>query len=308
MRNSLAVLVTAAAVASGLALAAPAQAAPTPVAAAASAPIQAAAVPPRNDSLNEPIYWVHGIMRENPPSANCAGTWNAAIGRYRALGARGPQHTVAYYTKDRSCNTRIGNFGNRAGNLDDIGKALAWDIYNRYTRRNISVDAVGHSMGGLIIRAAITGVQKKLRGWPPRLYVEDVVTFSTPHTGAGFARLCGGQCVDMRPGSAFLKWLSKNPQSTQGTDWTLLGAGDDDLVSWQSAVSNNPKAAGGMSAGHKVVFISKQGLEHGVIHKKTSGAYKSRYWNFYQNRWIVQNRGASPVVVARNASFFWRLW
>ena len=63
-----------------------------------------------------------------------------------------------------------------------------------------------------------------------------------------------------------------------------------------------------MLPGHKVVFISKQGLEHGVIHKKGTGLYKSRYWNFYQNRWINQARGLSPVHVGRNANFFWRLW
>lgn len=308
MRNQLAVLATALAVGAGLAVAAPATAAPaTAQAAAVPARAQAAAVPRRNDGLTEPIYWVHGIDRSSSPSWDCR-AWSAAIARYRALGARGTQHTVAYYTRDRNCNTRIGKFGNRANTVREIGRLLAWDIYNRYTRRNVSVDAVGHSMGGLIIRAAITGVQKRTRGFPPRLYLEDAVTISSPHTGAGWARLCGGACVDMRPGSAFLRWLNKNPQSTQGTDWTLIGAIDDNVVDWHAAVSTNTRAAGFLSAGHKVVFLGRQGLGHSVIYKKTSGAYKSRYWNFYQNRWIVQNRGASPIVVARNANFYWRLW
>ena len=321
MRRHLAVLASAASVAAGLALATPATAAPAPAVPTPAAPAGAdsmvgaavaalAAKPPkRADGLAEPIYWVHGVDMKGVASADCK-QWTDAINRYRGLGAKGPQHTVAFYTKDKNCNTDLGNFINKSGNIDDIGKALAWNIYNRYTKKNKSVDAVGHSMGGLIIRAAITGVQKKLKGWPPRLYVEDVVTLSTPHTGASLARLCGGQCNDMAPGSSFLKWLSKDPQSTQGTDWTLIGAHDDDVVSWKSATSDNKKSAGGMSAGHKVVFGSGQGIEHGSIYKKTSRApvYKLRYWNFHQNKWISQTKGASPVIVARNANYHWRTW
>jgi len=305
MRNTFAVLVTATVVASGLVLSAPVSAAPIQ---AAAAPLQAAAKPPRNNGLNEPIYWVHGWQKGDRPSANCATTWNPAINRYRALGARGAQHTVAYYKNDKSCNTRIGSFNNITS-IRELGRMLAWDIYNRYSRRNVSVDAVGHSMGGLIIRTAITGTQNRWSGFPPRLYVEDVTTISTPHTGSTPAALCGsGQCAQMKKGSAFLKTLTKNPQSAQGTDWTLIGSGDDDTVNWQSAVSSNSRAAGYIAAGHRVVYISKQGLEHSTIYKKTAGAYKLRYWNFYQNRWINQARGAAPVVVARNANFYWRNW
>ena len=307
----------AAAVMAGLALSVPAQAsvpaeAPAPVRTAVTEAAALKAAPVRNDGLNEPIYWVHGIRREKAHAFPCS-AWNQAIGRYRALRATGPQHTVAYYKNDRGCNTRIGSFkDHKSPGIRELGRRLAWDIYNRYTRRNVSVDAVGHSMGGLIIRAAITGVQKHTKGFPPRIYVEDAVTLSTPHLGATLARGCrGSQCADMRPGSGFLKWLSSNPQSSQGTDWTLLGSGDDNWVDWHSAVSqlrNYQQKAGWMSAGHKVVFYSGQKLEHDAMMKVNTGAYHSRYWNFYQKRWIEQRRGASPVVVARNANWYWRLW
>jgi triacylglycerol esterase/lipase EstA (alpha/beta hydrolase family) len=299
-----------AAVAATLALAAPADASAPPAAAVPASPVTTAAVkaPPRNDGLNEPIYWVHGIRREKNPSFPC-GEWGPAINRYRTLGAKGPQHTVAFYAKDRGCNTRIGSLtSDKSTGIKELGRRLAWDVYNRYTKRAVSVDAVGHSMGGLIIRAAITGVQKRTAGFPPRLYVEDVVTLSAPHTGAGWARLCtGSQCADLRPGSAFLRWLSSNPQSTQSTDWTLIGTADDDTVNWKSAVSFT-KSTGWMSAGHKVVFYSGQKLEHSTVYKATTGHYRSRYWNFYQGSWKEQARGASPIVVARNANYFWRLW
>jgi triacylglycerol esterase/lipase EstA (alpha/beta hydrolase family) len=44
---------------------------------------------------------------------------------------------------------------------------LGWEIYNRYSRYGIAVDVVGHSMGGLVIRAMLTGNQRHLSGWAP---------------------------------------------------------------------------------------------------------------------------------------------
>lgn len=296
----------------------PAVAAPAPAKAAVVKAAAAVKVPKRNDGLNEPIYFVHGIqVPKNPlklsPSADC-NEWAPAIKRYKQLGATSTHLiTVAYYKNDKNCNLRIGNFSNKQANLNDIARALANNIYNNFTKNGVSVDLVGHSMGGLIIRAAITGVQKHWAGFPPRLYVEDAVTFSTPHTGAGFAKLCAkvlGECKQMAPGSAFLKSLNSNPQSTQGTDWTLIGSKDDKVVNWTSALSTGTpnKEAGWISAGHKVVFAKGQGLGHSDIYKKTTGSYNSTYWNFYTNKWITQKKGAAPVVVARNADYYWRLW
>jgi hypothetical protein len=38
-------------------------------------------------------------------------------------------------------------------------------------------------MGGLVIRSALLIVQRNTPGWPPYLYVEDVITLATPHKG-----------------------------------------------------------------------------------------------------------------------------
>ena len=68
--------------------------------------------------------------------------------------------------------------------------------------------------------------------------------------------------------------------------------------------------AGWMNAGHKVVYENGQGIEHSSIYKKAAKApvYRLRYWNFHQGRWESQATGASPVIVARNANYFWRKW
>jgi hypothetical protein len=48
-----------------------------------------------------------------------------------------------------------------------------------------TVDVVGYSMGGLIIRGAITGTRNPPsgQGWPPYIYAEDVRRLATPHDG-----------------------------------------------------------------------------------------------------------------------------
>jgi pimeloyl-ACP methyl ester carboxylesterase len=309
MRKSLAVLAAAAVAASGLAVvaASPATAATTAVTAASSAP-------KRNDGLGEPIYFVHGIQASvtGHPKANC-NQWNTAIKAYKAGGHNSESNTVAYYKGDTNCNTRIGSYENGVG-VKELGRKLAWDIYNRYTKNGRSVDVVGHSMGGLIIRAAVTGVAKKEKNWPSKLYVEDAVTIGTPHTGTKWwAKACKLQaCKDMAPGSAFMKWLTPNPQSAQGTDWTVIGSADDKVVAWKSAISFNEKTAGSLKPGHKVVFSAGQGLGHSDTYVTASGAWNSFYWNQREgkkaNDFTNQAKGASPVVVARNANYYWRLW
>ncbi|MHC3455708.1 esterase/lipase family protein [Streptomyces prasinus] len=195
--------------------------------------------------------------------------------------------------------------GSAEVSLRTLGKKLAWDIYRRYSRHGKSVDIISHSMGGLIARAALTGVERKLQGWPPYLYVEDVATLGTPHAGAaiGYACLVGRQsrqCKQMRPGSAFLNWAAHNPQSTQGTDWTLIGARDDGLV--------------GMSAlrmrgvGHRVWYNGNNpGWNHGSLNEITTGRYRMVYENPPATA-VEDPNGAAPARAAMNSLYWWRNW
>jgi cytochrome c5 len=312
MRTRITVLLAAAAVASGLAVAAPAAAAPAVTLTANPAATAAAVkVPKRTDGLNKPIYFVHGIqIGKKIPVSDCH-SWDAAINRYKASGKVGTVRTVAYYQSDKNCNTRIASVVNQNTSIETLGKLLANNIYKNYSKKGIAVDAVGHSMGGLIIRAAITGVEKKTAGFPPKLFIEDVVTFDTPHTGTLVAKLCGfTECVQMRPGSALLKWLSKDPQSSVRTDWTLIGSKKDLVVPWNSAVSFS-HGVGSLSVGHKVIFLSGTGLSHSSIYKETGNSgYKLQYWNSAQNSqgWVTKNNWVSPVVMARNGNFYCLKW
>ncbi|GIE47410.1 hypothetical protein Ani05nite_09440 [Amorphoplanes nipponensis] len=304
MRQALlAIVAIAAAGAATLGVPSPAAQAATPTAARAATPaaeLRAAAGPRRNDSATEAVYFIHGFDSSRRGGGyNCGSYWKGALNGFRKGGWKGKLVTFGYYRTDRGCT--VEHPGTRSTPIRTVGQKLAWDIYNRYSRHGKSVDVVAHSMGGLVIRSALTQVQKRAKGWPPYLYVEDVTTISTPHTGTNWARRCTPvQCRDMRPRSGFLKGLYQSPQSRQGTDWTLIGASDDDVVTTGSAL--------GMKAGHKVIYAGKQGLEHGTLHNRATGSFKMRYWNYYAKKWSGWVRGAAPVVVAKNASYFWWKW
>jgi pimeloyl-ACP methyl ester carboxylesterase len=123
--------------------------------------------------------------------------------------------------------------------IEHLGYHLAWYVYDHYSRRGHPVYLVGHSMGGLVIRAMLTQFQAGVAGFPPRLIVPKVLTMSTPHEGAPKARTCvprfALQCAEMVPGSRFLRHLADAPQGTGGTRWALMGSAHDELVpDWSS--------------------------------------------------------------------------
>lgn len=263
----------------------------------------ASAAPTRNDSQSEAVYFVHGFDLSQSPGWDCGGYWTTAMNKFRSLGWTGTLHTVGFYAGDTNCSVRIAN-ASAYTSIQELGRIFAWDIYNRHSKSGRSVDIVAHSMGGLIARAAITGTARKLANWPPYIYVEDVVTIGTPHNGTGIARLCGyTQCTDMRPGSTFLNWLADNAQASGGTDWTMIGTEDDDVVPVASATTES----GG--AGHYVWYYAGQPLEHSQQYTNVNGSYRSVYWNYHTpGAWYYQAAGEDIITTAKNAAYYWYRW
>jgi hypothetical protein len=156
--------------------------------------------------------------------------------------------------------------------MEHLAYHLAWWFYDTYGTKKI--DVVAHSMGGLLVRYALTMVAMKDPNFPPALNIEDVVTLGTPHKGSSWA--CWGdttQEIELCPSSGLMKWLKANaqdPQGATGTDWTLIGADDDDAVS--------PSSATGMTANHKVEYPNDTGgtantaYEHSDYYQDDSGA------------------------------------
>jgi len=258
-------------------------------AAAVAAVLMLAAVPAaeaRTDSRTKPVYFVHGLDAFGDAGNDCSATWSTMVNTLRAWGHTGPLTTVKYYHGDTNCSAALDGYGSHAthyprtdahqngshdmdADIRHLGYHLAWMIYERDAKFGRHVDAVGHSMGGLIIRYALNRIQANDPAFPPYLYVEDVVTLGTPHSGSGYASWCGWayECQQMATGSSFMTWLASNapnPQADGGTDWTAMGSYDDGLVSAASATS--------MSAAHKVRYLGTMDVAHSDYQQRTSDA------------------------------------
>ena len=194
--------------------------------------------PSRTDGPAKRVLFLHGFAPWNDGFANCNGDyWRDALNLFTANGyARSKLTTIGFYQYDEACDMYTSNRGTTSNDtpIEDIAKAYAWTIYNNWSRYGIGVDIVAHSMGGLITRVAITGSRYNWAGFPPYLFVEDVVTLSTPH--GGHDNPCEGsdQCAQMWRASTFMTDYIEpygNPQSAGiGTDWTAIGSMYDSAV------------------------------------------------------------------------------
>jgi hypothetical protein len=289
--------------------------------------------PPRVNGLNKPIYFVHGYDIDGT-GIDVNDYWGIAINDFktdgdpaRLSGTLGRPWTWCYYGNDRNCD--LLSPGDRSVGIQELGKNLALEIYDHFSRFGDSVDVIAHSMGGLVIRAALTGVQNHEPGWPPYLYVEDVATLSTPHEGAPVTVLVGGlcgdadnqQCKDMRwsfdPASRsdFMNWVAENPQSAQGTDWTVIGFDDDWFIPAWSAYAQN--ATNRFT--HAAAYLGDQFLPKLNAHMlplwQTSGSYRLQFSDRGdgstlndRSSWYELDGDWDPIKLARQALFDQSAW
>jgi hypothetical protein len=260
----------------------------------------------RTNNRSKPIIFVHGLDAFFSSGNDC-NAWNPMTSALQSWGSTGTKVKVQYYAYDANCNYSVDHHGSHTKHyggtaehdvdnpnsqgfdtrIEHIAYHLAWMIYDHFSSLGITVDAVGHSMGGLIIRYAIAQSQRNHADFPPYLYVEDVVTLGTPHTGTGWAYGCwwSDQCGQMVPGSSFMNWLASyasNPQESGGTDWTTVGSDNDDLVSSSSA--------NGMDATHRVKYLSNMNVEHSdyLVDTSDSRTADVNYWD-RPGPWLAWN-------------------
>jgi len=238
----------------------------------------------RTDNRTKPVLFLHGLDAFGSAGNDCNATFGKMISQLRAWGYTGTLATVKYYAGDTNCTTSLDAAGSHSSfyartdahqngshdmdaDIRHLAYHLAWTIYNQYSSKGISIDLVGHSMGGLIIRSMLRYNQENNASFPPYLYVEDVVTLGTPHSGSGYAGWCGWafECQQMATGSSYLSDLAtnaKNPQGDGGTDWTTQGSYDDGYVSETSATA--------MDANHKVRYLGSMNIGHSDFMNDTS--------------------------------------
>ena len=197
---------------------------------------------PRPPAKDRPIIFIHGWSALGNGN-NCASSFGGLETSLRNAGFTGPMVTIAFYDSDTNCDVDLRDWGSISNSTSwrDLSKVFSRYVYETYTKKGIAVDVVGHSMGGLIVRGAVKGSQGKEAGFSGPLKVEDVVTLAAPHEGAAwYSNFClWGQCSGLKPGSGDLTWLKANgnPQGADGTDWTVFGSTNDDVVPDSSALA-----------------------------------------------------------------------
>ena len=233
----------------------------------------------RTDDTAKPVIFLHGY-----DGSRCEADWGFLLDNMRASGWTGGFYIPKYASTAASCTARpkmamgcMSCFGSHTHWFGHSGTAhssntsirhLAWHLANyisvNFSSKGIAVDVVAHSMGGLLIRYALTkqGVDSF-----PRLLVEDVITLGSPHSGANFAVLVGTtQGSEMDAASTLIAWLKQwgtNPQGSGGTDWSTIGSHADVIV--------RPETATAMSAAHRWRYTtSPTWILHGDYMKRSS--------------------------------------
>lgn len=271
----------------------------------AVAPAEAAR-PPRSNSESTVIF-VHGYDPLGAAAVNCTDYWKDAKTHFGERNWDGRLRTFGYYRGDTNCSWEYP--GSRDSSLNTIAQALALKIYRAYSSDGKKVDIVAHSMGGLIVRTMLRQVrlQDGAHGWPPYLYVEDVVTIATPHDGTRQAEDCTRyrQCRQMVPGNSFLKSLGEGlHESHMETDWTLISGFADGIVSEGSGV--------GANAHHKLQYRSDLPGgdpltgDHNRLKEVYRGWHTGREWHSATRRWSSYGREYSPLNRTRLALYHHR--
>jgi hypothetical protein len=300
------------------------------LAALALAALPVATAEARTDNRSKPVIFVHGLDAVGDPGVSCSGTWGDMKNAFRAWGYTASLSAVGYYEYDTSCDASITDDGSHSSHVSSghyassgmghgantdirhLGYHLAWDVYNRYSRNGTVVDLVGHSMGGLIIRYALSRVERGASGFPPYLYVEDAVTIASPHGGArSGVWLCPfTQCDQMHAGSSFLVDMESTawePDGTGGTDWSSMGSDDDNYVAADRAVGAARDRSRMLYFGscHKVWYRDSTELEHSDFLHETSTAIDYAVYRVSPTScgtsWVSDSAYYRPVKQTDNA-------
>jgi hypothetical protein len=285
------------------------------------------ASPTRTNGLNKPVYFVHGydLGLANPDPINSY--WGNTL--YDFEYGTGPsglaaanEQTFCYYTLLSGCSVSVAGDVNVP--IKTLAEELAWNIFTRYSRYGQAIDIVAHSMGGLVARGAVTGVQNHDPAFPPYLYVEDAVTVDTPNNGLSVlsATYCftaahlsdNQQCSDMLAGSSYLNWVAPAPASTVATDWTYIGSDDDIVISTSTSVPDS------FVVEHKVIYNSGQlptAYAHMDMLSYDTGTWNYRYcdldagYNYCQSAadfTAVSGSGYDPVRMVRQSVYDNTYW
>ena len=107
---------------------------------------------PRKPAKDRPIIFLHGWSALGNGN-DCASTFGGLERSLRSAGFTGPMVTIAFYDSDTNCDVDLADWASISNSTSwkDLSKVFSHYIKDNYTRNNIPVDIVGHSMGGRMI-------------------------------------------------------------------------------------------------------------------------------------------------------------
>lgn len=170
------------------------------------------------------------------------------------------KHNYALGGRSRAVNHQGGDCGpfeaeatshTQETSIEHLAYHWAWMLRDTFGTQ--CVNAVGHSMGALVIRYALARIATPSdTDFPHDVCVDDVISLGGVHSGSPNADSCFSyQCLQMRSGSNFLTWLgqnARNPQGAGGTDWTNMGSTGDSSAAPPGSTNGN------MDPAHAVVY------------------------------------------------------
>lgn len=299
-----------------------------------------------SSAKGKPIVLVHGFAHDS--GNDCNDTWDHlrdALNNTYGWGGDGtPIVDVAYYKYDTRCAHSIDHHGSHRyvkgtdwrswthvkkadGSccahtadtpIEHLSFHLAWYIDAHFDAKGQCIEAIAHSMGGVVLRYAIAQVENGHNRFPVSICVEDVVTFASPHAGTEtlWQSLCDKyQCEQMdgrldcrvadsdgnrlRSISDFVWWLRNHaldPDATGGTQWTVMGSQNDDTVTEWCAVRN-------IAAYHRFFYHFDEGIEHSHYPHRTGTPlnYTARHTRGCCHCWEWHNDFRRPVNAANRA-------
>ena len=202
-------------------------------------------------AVQPPVILLNGfqvscpVTATNPPSA-------------QTFGSLETQLTVAGIQVFFFDNCKQGNGDESIESLAAyLGQAIASLHYTDGSAIN-QVDVIAHSMGGLIVRAYLAGMQNNGAFQPPtNPKIRKFIEIATPNFGSFQAFNLGTQSSEMYPGSAFLwnlnRW-NQNGDDLRGVD-ALAIIGDASCCGLGSLFAPN-----GSNSGDGVVSLSSASL------------------------------------------------
>ena len=195
---------------------------------------------PTTGNRSFPVILIHGWGLG--ASTDCGSTFDRMIGQMKAEGFTGPFVRVGFYSGDTNCDVSLRNWGpvQDGSHFSVLSQAMSKYVYSTFTAKGKTIDFVGYSMGGNVVRGAVQGAQAGQAGFSPPLKVHDGVLFGAPMNGAAwYSNFClWGMCSSLKPGSDDVKWLNTNgnPQGVGGTEWTAFGSTADAVTPYASAL------------------------------------------------------------------------